>query len=198
MTDLSVKYFNSGMAGAPQISNNWGDLVSMLDACLINGFNLKALDSLSFASGVATATVTSGHTYLKDQVLLITGADQSEYNGTFRVLAVTTNTFSYALTGTPASPATTHSNLTAKVAPLGWEIAFTALNKRAYRSQNPMSPQNLLLIDDGIKAPDYNTAWSKWANKPPPTATRTYRMSAYFWAWCGLPISSPILCHGAD
>ena len=35
MTDLTVKYFSSGMAGAPQIANNWGDLVTMLDACLI-------------------------------------------------------------------------------------------------------------------------------------------------------------------
>ena len=32
MTDLSVKYFSSGMTGAPQIANNWGDLVTMLDA----------------------------------------------------------------------------------------------------------------------------------------------------------------------
>ena len=31
MADLTVKYFNSGMTGAPQISNNWGDLVTMLD-----------------------------------------------------------------------------------------------------------------------------------------------------------------------
>ena len=58
MTDLSVKYFNSGMTGAPQISNNWGDLVTMLDACLINGFALKAIDTLTFADGVATATIS--------------------------------------------------------------------------------------------------------------------------------------------
>ena len=54
MTDLTVKYFNSGMTGAPQISNNWGDLVTMLDACLVNGFALKAIDTLTFADGVAT------------------------------------------------------------------------------------------------------------------------------------------------
>ena len=47
MTDLTVKYFNSGMTGAPQIANNWGDLVTMLDACLVNGFALKAIDTLS-------------------------------------------------------------------------------------------------------------------------------------------------------
>lgn len=46
MADFTVKYFNSGMTGAPQISNNWGDLVTMLDACLVNGFALKAIDTL--------------------------------------------------------------------------------------------------------------------------------------------------------
>ena len=53
MTDLTVKYFSSGMTGAPQIANNWGDLVTMLDACLINGFALKAIDTLTFADGIA-------------------------------------------------------------------------------------------------------------------------------------------------
>ena len=41
MTDLTVKCFNSGMTGAPQISNNGGELVTMLDACLVNGFARK-------------------------------------------------------------------------------------------------------------------------------------------------------------
>ena len=60
MTDLTVKYFNSGMTGAPQISNNWGDLVTMLDACLINGFALKAIDTLTCTGGIATATISTG------------------------------------------------------------------------------------------------------------------------------------------
>lgn len=119
MSDLTVKYFNSGMTGAPQITNHWGDLVTMLDACLVNGFALKAIDSLTFANGVATATITAGHTYQPHQVVLIAGAGQPEYNGQFRVLTTTATTFSYALTGTPTSPATTTTNLSARVAPLG-------------------------------------------------------------------------------
>ena len=63
MANLSVKYFNSGMAGAPQISNNWGDLVTMLDACLINGFALMAIDTLTCIDGVATASSSGGHAY---------------------------------------------------------------------------------------------------------------------------------------
>ena len=59
MADLTVKYFNSGMTGAPQIVNNWGDLVTMLDACLVNGFALKAIDTLTLADGIATATIST-------------------------------------------------------------------------------------------------------------------------------------------
>lgn len=164
MTDLTVKYFTSGMTGAPQISNNWGDLVTMLDACLVNGFALKAIDTLTFAGGIATATISSGHAFMPEQVVEIAGADQPEYNGQFRVIATTTTTITYAVTGTPVSPATTATSLSAKVAPLGWEKPFAGTNKAAYRSKNPQSPQNLLLIDDSLKTPNYTTSWAKWAN----------------------------------
>ena len=164
MTDLTVKYFNSGMTGAPQISNNWGDLVTMLDACLINGFALKAIDTLTCADGIATATISSGHAYQREQVVQVSGAVQPEYNGQFRVIATTTTTFTYAVAGTPASPATTATSLSVKVAPLGWEKPFAGTNKAAYRSKNPQSPQNLLLIDNSLKTPSYTTTWAKWAN----------------------------------
>ena len=164
MTDLTVKYFSSGMTGAPQIANNWGDLVTMLDACLINGFALKAIDTLTFADGIATATISSGHAYQPFQVVEIAGAEQPEHNGQFRVLTTTATTFTYAVTGTPASPATTTTSLSAKVAPLGWEKPFAGTNKASYRSKNPQSPQNILLVDNRLKTPGYDTSWAKWAN----------------------------------
>lgn len=164
MTDLTVKYFHSGMTGAPQISNNWGDLVTMLDACLVNGFALKAIDTLTCVDGVATATISAGHAYRPEQVVEIAGADQPEFNGEVRVIAATATSFTFAVTGTPVSPATSATSLSAKVAPLGWEKAFAGTNKAAYRSKNPASPQNLLLIDDSLKTPGYTTTWAKWAN----------------------------------
>jgi len=164
MNDLSVKYFNSAMAGAPQVSNNWGDLVTMLDACLINGFNLSGIDSLIQSEGLATATITTGHAYQPGQILRIAGATQAEYNGEVRVISTTATQFTFAITGNPVSPATTSSSISAVVAPLNWEAPFTATNKRAYRSRHPESPGNLLLIDDEIKANEYATTWAKWAN----------------------------------
>jgi hypothetical protein len=80
------------------------------------------------------------------------------------VLTATMTTFTYAVTGTPVSPATTATSLSAKVAPLGWEKPFSATHKAAYRSKNPQSPQNLLLIDNSLKTPNYTTSWAKWAN----------------------------------
>jgi len=164
MPDLTVKYFNSGMTGAPQIANNWGDLVSMLDACLVNGFNLRPIGTLTRENSIATAQVSAGHGFAPGQVVQIAGANQAEYNGEFRVLATTATTFTFAVEGTPASPATTTAGLSAKVAPLGWEKPFASTHKAAYRSANPASPQNLLRVDNSLKTPDYDTAWAKWAN----------------------------------
>lgn len=165
---VSVKYFTSGMTGAPQVDNAWGDLVALLDACLVHGFGLKAIDSLTCVDGLATAHIASGHGYQIHQVVAIAGADQPEYNGEFRVTGVSANSFTYELPSSesapaPASPATSVTTLTAKVAPLNWDKPFSGTHRGAYRSKNVASPQNLLLVDDSLKVPDYDTNWAKWA-----------------------------------
>ena len=163
-----VKYYHSGMPGAPILSNNWGDLVGLLDACLVTGFNLKTINTLISAAGVATATVSSGHNYLLDQVVLIAGCDQAAYNGEQRITAITANTFSFAVAGTPPSPATTLTAISCKVAALGWEKPFSGTNKAAYRSSDPTSTRHYLRVDDDVKAANgfttYAPSWAKWAN----------------------------------
>lgn len=163
-----VKYYHSAMAGAPVLSNNWGDLNAVLYACLVTGFNSKTITTITSASGVATATTSGNHTYAKDQVISIEGCAQAEYNGEKRVVDVTATTFTFAVTGTPTTPATTTSSITCKVAPLGWERAFNGTNKAAYRSKNLQSNRHYLRVDDGLKADAghgaYNTGWAKWAN----------------------------------
>lgn len=54
-----------------------------------------------------TATVTLfGHGYSNGDSVQIFGADQPEYNGTFTISNVTSTTFQYTLSGSPATPAT--------------------------------------------------------------------------------------------
>lgn len=161
MANLPVKFFDNTMQGAPQLTNDWGCMTTVLDAVLVNGFNLKAVGSISSAAGIATANIPAGHPYRAGQALSMAGADQSEYNGEVRVLSVTANSFTYAISGAPASPAT-GASLSCKVAPLGWEIAFTGPNKRAYRSKNVLSNRPYLRVDDSLD-PAYTTTYAKKA-----------------------------------
>lgn len=154
----SAKYFTNLMTGAPQLTNAWGDLVNLLDACLVNGFNLKTLTTLTQSGGVATATVAAGHGFAVDQVVLIAGAAEPEYNGEARVLTATATTFTFGIVGTAAAAST--GTITAKVAPLGFEIAFTGTNKRVYRSKNILSNRPYLRVDNSLD-PAYTTTYAK-------------------------------------
>lgn len=57
------------------------------------------------ATNVATATIAK-HGYKAGQFVTISGALQNDYNGTFAIQNVTTNTFDFAVKNLPVSPAT--------------------------------------------------------------------------------------------
>ncbi len=55
----------------------------------------------------ATATVTiPGHDYVNGDTVIISGADQPEYNGTFTISGATASTFTITVSGSPATTAT--------------------------------------------------------------------------------------------
>lgn len=160
MATLPVKYFTSGMQGAPQLTNTIGAMTALLDACLIDGFNLKPIDTLTFADGVATARINVGHLYQVDQVVLIAGANQSEYNGEFRITSVTALEFTFVVTGAPVTPAT--GTMSAKVAPLNFQTSFSATNKRVYRSKSILSNRPYLRVDNALD-PAWTATYAKKA-----------------------------------
>ena len=96
LVDTSVKFFSSTQAGAPVLNGTAGALKALLDACLVDGFGLKSVVSLVVASGVATITVTGGHGFLPDGVMLVAGAATAALNGEQKVTAIGTNTASFA------------------------------------------------------------------------------------------------------
>lgn len=143
----AVKYFHSNMGGAPQLDNVWGCMVSLLDAVLVNGFNLKSVAQLNRVGNVATMTIGSGHGFEVNQVVLIAGADQTEYNGEFRVTAITSNSVSFVVSGSPVTPAT--GSITVKAAPLKFNKIFSeGATKAAYQSSDPASTGNILRVFD--------------------------------------------------
>lgn len=139
MPTFNTKWFSSGMAGAPVLSGQAGALLSVLNACLVNGFNLLTLDSLVVAGNVATAT-KNGHGYLLHQIIEIAGATPAGLNGQWRVTAITANTFTFTTSGISDQAAT--GTITAKTAGCGWETPFTGTNVAVYRSASAQASGN--------------------------------------------------------
>lgn len=133
---LQVKFTNNSLPGAPALTGQVGSLINVLDAVLVNGFNSKTITSITSSAGVATVTTSTAHGYTVGSttpiVLDIAGADQSAYNVTTPVTITSTTQFTYPVSGSPASPATTSSSMTCKVSPLGWTKPFSGTNTASY------------------------------------------------------------------
>lgn len=142
----SVVHLHSNMTGAPVLNGTAGSLINVLDACLVNGFNLRSVDSIAVSGGVATATVSAGHGFGVDTIVLIAGATPSELNGRKRVLATSTTTFAFDATGVADGTAT--GTISARYAPAGWGKAFSGTNLAAYRSQDITGTRLYLRVND--------------------------------------------------
>lgn len=142
----SVKHFHSGMVGAPTLNNAAGALNALLDACLVNGFGSKTLDSLVVSGGIATGSVSTGHSFEVDTIAEIAGATPSGLNGQKRILSVAGNTFTFDATGISNQTAT--GTITAKLAPLGWAKPFTGTDLAVFRASNPAGTRAFLQVSD--------------------------------------------------
>lgn len=146
MTDTTVKFFSSAMAGAPVLNGVAGSLIGLLDTTLINGFGLKVVDTLVVASNTATANISTGHSAVVGSVVLISGAVPAGLNGEQRVTAVSTTSLSFATTAITDQTAT--GSITLKLAGAGWAKAFTSTNLAAYKSANTDATGCYLRVDD--------------------------------------------------
>jgi hypothetical protein len=114
------------------MSGSVGAYIGVLDAILLNGYNSKTI-TITRSGSTATATASS-HGFVAGQVILVAGANESDYNGEFAIVSVpTTSTFTYTVANSPATPAT--GSITAKIAPAGgWAKAYSGTNLAAYRA----------------------------------------------------------------
>lgn len=153
-----VIWYTSNDAGAPTLNNAAGSLINVLDACLINGYNLKSVTSITVGGGLATATV-SAHGFRDQQIVLVEGATPPALNGRKRVTVTGSNTLAFDATGVPDGSAT--GSITMKAAPLGWEKRYSGTNKAVYARTAPEATAMVLRIDDtgsGAAAPTYARA----------------------------------------
>lgn len=153
-TSKSVQFAFDENTNAPQLTNSQGALVTLLDAVLVNGYGSQPVATLvANSEGILTASFNLAHNFKSGQILQIQGTSDSAFNGRFRVDTTQNNslTFVEKLSGAKTASGT----ITAKVAPLGYEIALTdGAFKRAYKSLNP---ENVMyyIFDDNL--------WAGWA-----------------------------------
>ena len=135
--------------GAPQMtaaSNANGQLLQVLDAVLVDGFNSQtATGAELLPDGFVKIKFGTAVDYRKRQKLLISGANDANLNGEHVVTQVIGN--DVVIKAPDVSILT--GAIKTKVAPLGWESIFgsTAPLKRAYRSKNPNSTQTVMYLD---------------------------------------------------
>lgn len=149
-----IKLYQSNQTGAPTLCGQVGSLIAVLNACLLNGYNLRPLTRITREGNVATAIADAGHGFREHDIVRIAGADDPAYNGDVRIRQVTATRFEFDVTGQPPSPAS--GTITAKIAPLDWESPFVGSNKAVYRSTDVTSQRLLLRVDDTAQSGDAN------------------------------------------
>lgn len=68
--------------------------------------SIAVIASLTRIGGVVTAITAVDHSFASGQELTVSGADQSEYNGTFQITVLSVTSFTYDINTTPTTPAT--------------------------------------------------------------------------------------------
>lgn len=126
----------SEQLNAPIMQDVNGQLLGVLDACLINGFNEQTASH--YASGVLT--FGGVHGYIKNQHITIS---DSTGQGNYKIKEVSEN--QVILYEKPIL----QGQITTKITPLGWESIFGDDDplRRAYRSKNDKSSKTVLFLD---------------------------------------------------
>ncbi|MEI4930736.1 hypothetical protein [Aeromonas caviae] len=156
-----VKWYSNEMQGAPSLGDTApGALCALLKACLITGFGNLTVSSLAWdaAMGCAVATIDSGHSYLPESVISISGATPAAYNGEHRVKQVNATKVWFELDGgSPGSAAT--GTISIKIPGLGWTLLAESADGQTMIIRSPESVDQYPVcyhID--------NTAFSGWTS----------------------------------
>jgi len=164
VASTDIKFYMHTNNNAPQLQNAYGSMINVLDACLINGINIGTVSSLTASGTTVTATFSTTHNLMQYQVIKITGAAQSEFNGEHRILTVpNAQSVTFELAVAP-STSTTTGTINASLPPLGWEKPFgNTGGKAAYRSANLLLPSRPFLRVVDELDPTYTATYAKYA-----------------------------------
>ena len=163
VASTDIKFYVHTNTNAPQLTNNFGCMIDVLDACLVNGFGSQTVSTLTASGTTVTATFGSAHNFMQYQVIKIAGATQTEYNGEHRILTVpNANSITFQLAAAP-SVSTATGTIVCSLPPLDWEKPFSSAGKAAYRSTNLLLPSRPFLRVVDELDPAWTSTYAKYA-----------------------------------
>ncbi|MEG0344555.1 MAG: hypothetical protein RR633_20385 [Acinetobacter sp.] len=161
-TEVNVQYFSH--SNGLVLGNSWGDLIRLLDTCLVNGLPLSSITSASIdTQGDIILNFYAAHNCMLFQIVELSSftsvqvdAEARTINGKYRIKGVPTTT-QIILKGIPrtaenSNPISITNIGTAKLASLGYEIIFRDGGdvKRVYRAKNPNAEHPFIRVDETI------------------------------------------------
>lgn len=170
MSNTNIKWFSSDNLNSPVLGNNWGSLLSLYDACLVDGFNQLNITSATVSNLKADNSQTlitfkylQPHGYLQYQVIGITGSEVPAINGEKRIYSVSEDKLSLSfLLETSILDVGSVLNIFTKLASLGWKKVFTDVGQAIYQMNSPNGPNHYFFVNDKLQT-GYTTTWGKYA-----------------------------------
>lgn len=155
-TPSDVQYFTSEQLNAPQMmGDSNGDMLNVLDACLLHGWGEQTATESVLADGLLTITFGLSHGFLQNQLVIITGLTDGTLNGKKRITSLTPN----SITIKADNALSADGAAKVRLAPLDWQSLFGADDplKRSYRSKSD-GVQRVLFLDMSYPNPaDYSS-----------------------------------------
>ncbi|MFW1815747.1 hypothetical protein ACG9X6_13965 [Acinetobacter guillouiae] len=159
MANTDIKWFSFDNTNAPQLTNTWGCLIEVLDACLVTGFGSQLVSNITILDGVGTAIFGSNHNFKQFQVIEFNGSTIPELNKEFKILGITSNKIEFVVN---LPDQTITETISAKLASLGWTKAFTGTQKAVYQAKDKIANPYFLRVDNS-RDPVYTDAYAKYA-----------------------------------
>lgn len=159
MANTDIKWFSFDNTSAPQLTNTWGCMIDVLDACLVTGFGSQAISSILVSSGVAVATFGSPHGYKQFQVVEVTSEAHHQLEGEYKILGVSATTLEFEIN---LPDQTFTGAISGRLAPLGWTKAFSGEQKAVYQAMDIVANPYFLRVDNS-KGPQYSDSYAKYA-----------------------------------
>lgn len=165
-TDVDVQYFShlNGLV----LSNAWGDMIRLLDACLVNGVELPGVTSASVdEQGCVHLTLFAPHKATLLQVVELTVFEPSSLNQKYRIKGVPSDTQLILKPANTIAETAITTKGAGKLASLGYDIIFRDDKnvKRVYRAKNPTAQHPYIRVDETISdgTNSYNSSYAKYA-----------------------------------